>query len=242
MDHATQDVQCQRYVAESDDILTAEQIVQLEESVPYKNGEKAFSLAKEGGQLTSREFIAAQDLLLVKITLSTGTRPAPLNNATLQDYYSARVEDGKKVMLVAKHKRSKDGPAIVALTPQIQELMEVFVRNIRPLRALPEEKNLFVKWDGSGYPEGTIGKRLSEFFEKANVRPAKRVAHTDVRKFIATSTHEKAPEQSSQVQRMMGHSRKTFEQWYVRQQCTKTGAEALDVIERVTAVDKKNTN
>ena len=90
--------------------------MQLKDSGPYKNGEQAFSLAKEGSLLTSREFIAAQDLLLVKITLSTGTRPAPLNNAKLSDYVSARVEDGKKVMLVARHKRSKDGPAIVALT------------------------------------------------------------------------------------------------------------------------------
>ena len=96
-------------------------------------------------------------------------------------------------MLVAKHKHSKDGPAILGMDAELQKLMSIYVREIRPYVALPEENKLFVKDDGKGFPENTIGKRLSSFWQKSGVRADKRVSHTAYRKFVATRTHEKAP-------------------------------------------------
>ena len=101
------------------------------------------------------------------------------------------MDGSKKVMLVAKHKRSKDRPAILAMN---EELMDVFVNKIRPQVAPKDKPKLFLQLKGTPYVEGTIGKRLSEFWMKSGVNEERRVAHTDLRKFIATTTHEKAPE------------------------------------------------
>ena len=60
-------------------------------------------------------------MLITRLAIDSGTRPGPLNNGTLQDYESAASEDGIKVILVAKHKRAKDGPAIVPILPDLAE-------------------------------------------------------------------------------------------------------------------------
>ncbi|KAL9977969.1 hypothetical protein ACROYT_G015438 [Oculina patagonica] len=127
-------------------------------------------------------------MLLVRMTLATGARPGPLNNATLADYQSAQTDKDKKIILVAKHKRSKDGPAILGMDEELQKLMRIYVTKIRPRVAVRDEKKLFVKDDGHGFPEGTIGKRLSSFWKMSGVRADKRMSHTDYRKCIATNT------------------------------------------------------
>ena len=63
-------------------------------------------------------------MLITRLSIDSGTRPGPLNNATVHDYESAASEDGIKVMLVAKHKHAKDGPAIVPIQPDLLEHME----------------------------------------------------------------------------------------------------------------------
>lgn len=93
---------------------------------------------------------------------------------------------GKKIILVAKHKRSKDRPAILGMDEELQKLMQIYITKIRV--ALPDEDKLFVKEDGHGFPEGTIGKRLSTFWQKSGVRMDKRMSHTDYRKCVATNT------------------------------------------------------
>lgn len=50
------------------------------------------------------------------------TRPGLLNNATVDDYASAESHEGIKVMLVARHKRSKDGPATLPMVPDLQRV------------------------------------------------------------------------------------------------------------------------
>ena len=51
---------------------------------------KALTQANEGKQLSLQEFSDARDLLLVKFTLLTETRPMPLANVTLEDYETAK--------------------------------------------------------------------------------------------------------------------------------------------------------
>ena len=63
----------------------------------------------------------------------------------LEDYDTAREEEGTKVMLVAKHKRSKDGPAILGMNEKMQQLMYTYVNKIRPVVAVEGEQSLFVK-------------------------------------------------------------------------------------------------
>ena len=63
-----------------------------------------------------------------------------------------------------KHKRTKDGLAMLGMDPKMQKEMAVFVQQIRPAFANPDEDKLFIKDDGHGFPEGTIGKHILFFF------------------------------------------------------------------------------
>ena len=140
--------------------------------------------------------------------------------------------------LVAKHKRSKDGPAILGMDAKLQKLMCIYVTQIRRRVALEDEDKLFVKDDGHGFPEGTIGKRLAAFWQRSGVCSDKRMSHMDYRKCVATNTQEKAPGESDTVQRVRGHSKKSFERSYVRKKATKTGSKGMDIIANVVSVNR----
>ena len=108
-----------------------------------------------------------------------------------------------------KHKRTKDGPAMLGMDPLMQKEMATYVSHIRPAFANPGEEKLFVKDDGAGFPEGTIGKRVVAFFERSGVTST-RVGHTHIRKFIATQTHEKGNEEEGHtVEKVMSHGSTT---------------------------------
>ena len=239
VDSSTQ-AQVRRHIDEGDKLLTLEEVDQLKTSKPYINGLKALTETGAGKRLRRAEFGAARDLLLVKFSLLTGIRPGPLNNATLEDYDTPREEEGTKVMLVPKHKRSKDGPAILGMDNELQKQMDINVNKIRPFIAADGENNLFVKDHGMGFTEETIGRRLRECWAKSGIRQNERIAHTSIRKLIATKTYEHALDQAPVVQGVLGHSDKTCKQAYVRQQCTKTGAEGMAVIARVTSGSAKS--
>ncbi|KAJ7381221.1 hypothetical protein OS493_001337 [Desmophyllum pertusum] len=140
-------------------------------------------------------------------------------------------------MLVARHKRAKDGPAILGMMPDLQDLMELYVRNVRPQFAKAGVDHLFVTVEGTLFPDGTIGRRVSAFFEKTKLRIGARLAHINVRKFVTTKTREEeTPAEAAIVQRLMSYSAKTAERSYVRINLTRLGADALDIIQRVTSV------
>ena len=71
----------------------------------------------------------------------------------------------------------------------MQAEMVICINKIRPAFANTGEDKLFIKDDGSGFPEGTIGKRVVAFFKKSGVTSTC-VGHTHIRKFISTKTYE----------------------------------------------------
>ena len=119
----TQDVQNQRYLYEIDGLLTAEEVVQLRSSKPYVDGQKIIKQAAEGKDLSELEFISARDFIITRFAMDAASRPGPMNNAKPEDYRAAKFYKGVKVMLVTRHKRSKDGPAILTMLPDMQEYM-----------------------------------------------------------------------------------------------------------------------
>ena len=86
-----------------------------------------------------------RDYLLCRLTLATGTRPGALNNVLLSDYETSRVSEGNRIILVPKHKRTKDGPAMLGMDPLMQKEMATYISKIRPAFAYPDEEKLFVK-------------------------------------------------------------------------------------------------
>ena len=90
----------------------------------------------------------------------TDTCPGTLNNVLGSDYEMFRVSEGNHIIHVPKHKRIKEGPAMLGMDPEMQKEMA----EIRPAFANPDEDKLFIKDDGHGFPEGTIGKQVVAFF------------------------------------------------------------------------------
>ena len=216
MDSQSQAEKNQRWLDESAGLLTPEEINALKESRPYSDGIKAINEAGQGKILSQQEFTSAHDVLLVRFTTDNATRPSPLNNTKLSDYEKAETSGGNRIMLIPKHKRAKDGPAILGMKPDLQHLMEIYVNKIRPQVAETNEDHLFVTVEGKKFPEGTIGRRVQSLFEKAKLRDGKRFAHVSVRKFVTTKTKEKGThEEAAIVQRVMAHSSVTAERSYV---------------------------
>ena len=190
-------------------------------------------MAERGTKLTLRQFTLVRDYLLCHLTLATGTRPGALNNVLVSDCETSRVSVGNRIILAPKHKRTKANPAMLGMDPEMQKEMAVFVEKIRPAFANPDEDKLFIKDDGNGFPEGTIGKRLVAFFEKSGVTST-RVGHTHLRKFISTQTCELGDATKGQTVEK-SHGARTKRRCYVRTDCTRTASKAMQVIARVTS-------
>lgn len=219
---------------------TLEELAKIKASDAYNNAQRLLIKAGRGKNLSGKEFVDVRDFLLTKFLLDTGTRPGPLNNARLLEYTSGKVQDGCKVMLVAKHKRAKDGPAICPMLPDQYKFMEIYVRRIRPDFAKPEEDALFIKQDGRGSREGTIGRRLSRFIEKCSVDLGSRMAFVDMRKLITTEMLERcSPEEQAILQRVLTRSEKTSRQWYAQPDLTNTGIKAINIIQWLLDVNEK---
>ena len=152
------------------------------------------------------EFPKARDLLLVKLILTLGPRPGPLENVILEDWQNAEVCDGVKVLLVPKHKRSRTGPAPLACNADLQRLMEIYLQKIRPKFVAEERiKNIFVKNDG--FPSGTIGRQFTAFWEKTGIREVS-TSQTTLQKMYTTHTKKHAPEESGNIQKVLCHGKK----------------------------------
>ena len=181
-----------------------------------------------------------RDFLLTRFSLDTGTRPGPLNNATVKEYSAGKVKDSCKVMLVVRHKRAKLGPAICPMLPELHKFMQIYVTNIRPLFARPDVDSLFVTNDGISFKEGTIGRRLSAFVKKCGVRLGSRMAFVDMRKVITTEMLKRASQEERDIlRRVLAHSEKTSRDWYTRPDLTDIGIQAVKIIQRLTDVDEK---
>ena len=56
----------------------------------------------------------------------------PLANVTLKDIERAKEKDGKSIILVLKHKPSKQGPAVLGMDTELQGLITIYMEKIRP--------------------------------------------------------------------------------------------------------------
>ena len=235
VDNETQHIQHRGFLKECDTILTPADIKGIEESKPYRAGMKALNEANAGKHLSLQEFTDARDLLLVKLALLVGSRPGPLENARLEDYYGAKEKDGNKIMLIPKHKRSKAGPAALGMDKELQMLMEVYVKKIRPRIAKAGVEHLFVKTDGEQFQNNTIGKRFAAFWEKSGVRKDKRNSQRSVRKFVITATKRHAPQEVGNIQKVLCHGEKSSRNCYLREDLTGSASRAINVIKDVTS-------
>ena len=230
-----------KYLNECDTLLTSKEVNQIMNLQPAVQGRQALiaaDSAKSSDTLTIKQYGAARDLLIVSLTRAVGTRPGPLENATLSMFEKARWDDKKRkqVMLVTSHKREEDGPAPIPMDPDTIYLMQIFIKKLRPLVTDDKSPNskIFLKSDGAPYHKGTIGRRISAFIVKSGIRSDKPISATDFQKWIVTELKRKKrlgkPIDEDLLRRLLCHSDKTAKQWYVRESLTEQAAEASEQI------------
>ena len=92
------------YLDEADHLLTNEEVEDIMTSKPAVDGRAALLAADQADDvkdLSLRNYCDARDFLIVTLTRAVGTRPAPLENATIRMFQNAQWDDNKhrKVMM-----------------------------------------------------------------------------------------------------------------------------------------------
>lgn len=216
----------QRLLDECDTRLTIDDVEKFKGSRPVVSARKTFQKAADGMRLTKDEICEARDLLICLITIKTGTRPGALENTQLQHYKSMRRDpvNGDPVMLIPEHKRSVDGPAMLALDEELVDLLAIYMEHIHPQFPSPRDDYLFLQTSGKRFTNGTINRRLPEMWLRSGVRTDLRVTATNIRKFIVTVLQENKIEgaefDESGVRIAMCHTQKTAMNSYLREDLT----------------------
>lgn len=246
----------EHYLKECESRLTKEDFNAFLRSPVIAEAESLFSdNTRHGGIL---QFVRARDYLITRLAVSCGTRPKPLETATVDHFRSARRDSEFRdcfVMLVPKHKRQIDGPAIVTMDERLHGFVSFYIRDIRPLVVdSSDEDHLFLTKEGRPFPPGTIGTRVTHLWNRTGVRPDLRVSCTDFRKGIVTMIQEANKNQrirtgrllidNSDVRKLLCHSEQTAAIWYMRENLTAIAARAHSVLERIREgrVDEGNAD
>ena len=240
-----------RYLDESGQLLTNEEVQEILSSKPAVDGRSALvaaDAAKDSDDLSMKQYCDARDYLIVSLTRAVGTRPGALENATLDMFRKALWDDAKRKKVMVAHKRDEDSPAPIPMSPDIEYAMNVFIDKLRPLvtEDTSARSKIFLKNDGAPFHKGTIGRRVRAFVVKSGIRPDKKISATDFQKWIVTELKrkkrrgEKIDEQLLRC--LMCHSDKTANEWYLRENLTEEAAKASMLIEKHTQAAKKDVS
>lgn len=167
-----------RMVNEAYSQLTKENLQELEKSQCVKDV-----------KLTLNEFTLVRDFLIVPLLSENGSRRGPLENAALQHFTRAREHPTNHTwaFIVDKHKTMcHQGPAELCMDARIYSYLTVYVKFIRSQFVASEDvTTIFTTTEGTSFETGTTGKRATEFFKRADVRPDIRVSATRICKFYS---------------------------------------------------------
>lgn len=124
------------------------------------NAKKIFANAHEKSILSIFEMCEARDFLITLISLKTGTHPGALENLKVAEYFQASADPvtGHKVLLVPQRKRQTDSLAPLSLDDELQELFDIYVKEIYPQFPAPRGDTIFLRSDGTSFQNGTINK------------------------------------------------------------------------------------
>ena len=189
--------------------------------------------------LDAKQFICVRDYLIVRLALENGQRPGPMETATVRDFRCAKKGEKGSVMFVARHKTSRGGPAPISMTDELYSKIHTYVKNIRPHIAQKDEDNLFVTQAGVAFPDGTIGKRVVEWWQKAKGR---RINSTQIRKMAASTLHEANSVEKRKVHKHMCHSEATADWYYMTGERTRQALESHTILRKNLGLDDENSD
>ena len=123
-----------------------------------QKGEDLFENAARGLPMTLDDVCDARNYLITMITLKTGTRPGALENVTLSHYEKRETDPktGNSVILVPRHKRQKDGPAVLCLGKKMSLWMHTHVTTIHQ------------QYSGPGSDFFCFSRRMVSLFKMGN--------------------------------------------------------------------------
>ena len=236
----------EHYLKECEERLTREDFQAFFRSPVIAEAESLFDSTTSKRPKVLR-FSRARDYLITRLAVCCGTRPGPLETATLEHFDSARRDSIFKdcyVMLVPRHKRQMDGPAIVTMDERLHKFIQTYITDIRPtVVTSPDEQHLFLKVDGQPFESGTIGHRVGALWSRSGVRQGLRVTCTDFRKSFVTMVEEANKEEryrsggvcldDNDLRKLLCHSQKTAALWYMRENLTSLGARAHNALRRI---------
>lgn len=188
-------------------------------------------LQQSVGELIPNEkaFLIIRDFLIVRLALENCQRPGPLENATLVDFRRIKEVDGVKVMKVALHKTTQEGPANITISDNLLTNLQAYVKHARPHFAEENEEALFITRDGVRFPHGTIGKRVIQWWRKAT---GTHLSSTALRKMGSSETAELETSEQAAVQAVMGHKHATAVKYYQILKKTKQAVQGAKVLQR----------
>ena len=195
----------EKILEDQEKMLTKEEAGKILQTEPAKEAVRCLQSSKEES-LTLQQFTLVRDYLIVRLGLENAQRPGPLEAARLRDFNRAEDNGTGYVMCVARHKTAKGGPALLGMDRTLYKKLKAFIEHVRPKFANQGEEALFTTQEGKAFEPGTIGKRVTAFWEKAL---GKRVTSTDIRKMAASTLHDAAPVEKRKVHSHMCHREDT---------------------------------
>ena len=222
----------EKRLKECDTRLTTKDVATFMNSKVMVDAAELLERARHGQSLTTLELCLIRDMLLAELTITTGTRPGALGNATIRHFRSSRCDLQTQlcVMLV--------GPAHIIFIPEVQGHMDMYVEFVRPQFNASPDGVLFVTADGTPFTKDTICRRLPEIWKRSGVRPDLGVTATNIPKWIVTVCHKAKVKglkfDENALRLAMCHSQETAQTFYLRQDVTEVAARATEIIQRCT--------
>lgn len=176
-----------------------------------KDAIKQLQLSYSDDKPTKAMFLSICDFLIARIALENCQRPGPLQNATLANLRSVKKVDNRFVMHISKHKTSQSGPAPITISENLMTNLEAYIKNVRPHFAKEDKDHIFVTKEGVAFNTGTIGKRITSWWQKAT---GQNISATQVRKMRSSETMDLLVEEQACVEAVMTHRRAMAEAYY----------------------------
>lgn len=174
----------ERFVKESEEALTPDDVKSLENSEHARQVIKNIAEMADGNPVSKKQFTEIRGYLLTTLILHNGARMGVVENCTVKQFQSAKKDtEGNYVVLVTNHKTTRTfGPVRLTFKPSLYSYTAMYVQEMLLIFANPNGV-LFPSNKGKSFRQSNVGKRVIKTFQRANIRMDINVTATRLRKF-----------------------------------------------------------
>lgn len=180
------------------------------------------------GEPDKRDLDSYTMLLADELMVASAQRPGAVANMRVREWRHREREGNVTIIRVHDHKTSAQGPALLILTPEREAALERYYQLVRPLlNRDPKNKGVFFLLS-SGRVIERHTQRVRALCQQFGVTHH---TSTQVRKSVQTMVAKKlTTEDQAVVNRQLGHSSRTAEQFYQLDRTRKDAAKAFELI------------